>query len=145
MKTLLPTLKNVGIMSSRLGREDVEKMRRAGLSQGVNTTIAKVSDVHEIPGLYRNLVSEHKSEIIWIPDGDDHMMLDIGLEFLRESTLEDKVGLCVPSNGAGLRGALCTFQEEDGKITVYVNWRIAKIIGVTVPGGKNPLVTYIMQ
>jgi ABC-type uncharacterized transport system substrate-binding protein len=145
MKTLKPSLKRLGIMSFTLTNEDAQRFVRAGRSLGVTVTVGKVRGLTELSSLYRKLIVEFNTEMICIPEGDDKMMLGVGLDFLRESTLEDKIGLCVPTREAFAKGALCSFENDNNKFTVYVNRRIAEVVGATIPSGQSSTIIYIVQ
>jgi len=145
MKTLKPSLKSIGIISFNLTDEEAGKLARAGLALGVKTTVARVNDNHEISDLYRKLVGECNAEMIWIPENDDRMIRGVGMEFLLSSAIEDKVGLCVPTRDAVSKGALCCFQMDKNKYTIYINQRIAGVVGAAVPSQQDSRITYIVQ
>ena len=145
MKTLKPSLKRVGIITFNLTDDEAGKLSRAGMAQGVKTTVARATDNHEISGLYRKLVSEYNAEMIWIPESDEKLFLGVGMEFLLASAIEDKVGLCVPTRDDVSKGALCCFQMENNKLTVYVNQRIAEVVGAVVPSQQDSKIAYIVQ
>ncbi len=145
MKTLKPSLKRVGIITFNVTDDEAGKFVRAAMALGVKTTVARANDDHEISGIYRKLVAEHNADMIWIPEGDDKLILGVGMEFLLASTIEDKVGLCVPTRDGVSKGALCCFQMENNKYTVYINQRIAEVVGAAVPSQQDSRITYIVQ
>jgi hypothetical protein len=145
MKTLKPSLKRVGVITFNLTDDEAQKIARAGMALGVKTTVAHVNDNNEISGIYRKLVAEDNAEIIWILESDEKLILGVGMEFLLTSTIEDKVGLCVPTRDGVSKGALCCLQMENNKYTVYVNQRIAGVVGAAVPSQQDSKITYIVQ
>jgi hypothetical protein len=64
-------------------------------------------------------------------------MTGIGFEYLRESALADRVGVFVPQESMLAKGALCFVTTSGGKIKVYINQRIAQVIGATIPSDPS--------
>lgn len=145
LKSLKPSLKNIGIMESKLFSKDIESIARAAAGQGIKITVAKVIDVREISGLYKSLVLDHHVEMLWIPDAHDNLLLGIGFEFIQENAILDRIGLCVPVKDLVDRGALCSIEEESGKLIVYVNQRIALIDGLQSPTSQNPAIEFVAR
>jgi len=145
MKSLKPSLKNIGVMASALTPEEIASLGRAANGLGVKLIAAKVTDVRDISSLYRRLVDEHKVEILWIPDGEDKLLLGVGFEYLRENTILDRIGLCVPSRELVSAGALCSFERLNGKLAVYVNQQVAEVVGINLPSEKSASIAYIVH
>ena len=144
MTKLMPSVKSIGIISSKATDQFVQSVNRAGLSLGIKVFIAKAKSTQEIPKLYRMLL-KNEVKIIWLPDKDDAMLLDLGFEYLREITLEDKIGLCVPVSTMVPEGGLCSIQIEENKVTVYLNRRIAQIVGANIPDEPNSTIKYVLK
>jgi ABC-type uncharacterized transport system substrate-binding protein len=144
MKQLIPSMKSVAVISSKVTTELNNSIKRAGLGLGIHVIVAKVNSPREIPEVYKILLKS-EIKIIWLPDKDDAMLLDLGFEYLRETALEDKIGLCVPISTMVPEGALCCIQIEEGKIVVYINKKIAQVIGANVPEDSNGSVRYILK
>jgi hypothetical protein len=134
MKVLKPDLKIIGVLGSNLSDKNVQDLTRAGMAQGVTVVIAKPKDPREVGALYKRLVSDKKIQILWLPDGSDEVMMGISIDFLTENTAMDRVGLCVTEKKLVASGVLCSILTENGKLVVYVNKKIASVIGVAVPG-----------
>ncbi|GEM_PF-1983973 len=145
MKTLKPSLKKVGIITFNLSDEEVEQMTHASLGLGVKTIVARAAENREISGLYRKLITEYNAEMIWIPENDEKLILGVGMEFLLSNSIEDKVGLCVPTRDGVSKGALCCFQSENNKFTVFVNQRIAAVVGAAIPSQHDSRISYVVQ
>jgi ABC-type uncharacterized transport system substrate-binding protein len=145
LKSLKPALKNIGVMASTLTTEEIESLGRAATGLGIKVTVAKVTDARDIAGLYKTLVSEHRAEVIWIPDAADKLLLGVGFEYLRENTILDRVGLCVPARELVSDGALCSFKHDNQKFIVYVNRRVAQVVGINLPTNQNQDIAYVAQ
>ena len=145
LKTLKPSLKNIGVIASTLSDQEVKAIGKAALGQGIKVTIAKVTDVSEISGLYKMLINEHNAELVWIPDRSDEILLGVGFEFLRENTILDRVGLIVPTKDLVAKGALCSLETANEKVVVYVNKRIAQVDGINPPTSQDPSVQYVLK
>ena len=144
MTKIMPSVKMIGIISNRATDSFIQNTARAGLQFGVKVLIAKVNNPREIPDLYHTLLKDG-AKIIWLPDKDDAMLLDKGFEYLREITLEDKIGLCVPVSKMVSEGALCCILLEGNKVTVYIDRRVAQVVGATVPDDPNSSIKYILK
>lgn len=145
MKTLKPSIKTIGVMGSGLSDEAIELLARAGAGQGVGIFVARPQNAKEIAMLYKKLTVEKAAEIIWIPEANDKLMAGVGFEYLRENTLVDKVGLCVPTFALVGEGALCNFHSQEGRLTAFVNKRIAEMVGVSIPGATANTVSYVVK
>jgi len=118
---------------------------RAALGQGIKIAIAKVNDVSEISSLYKSLITEHSAELVWIPNVNDDILLGVGFDFLRENTILDRVGLCVPAKELVAKGALCSVESQNEKVVVYLNKRIAQVDGINPPTSQDPTIQYVVQ
>ncbi|MBI1807137.1 MAG: hypothetical protein HYR76_08825 [Ignavibacteria bacterium] len=145
MKMLKPGLKTVGVMGSNLTDKDLQEITRLGLAQGVEMVFVRTNESREISMLYKKMVSEKKVGMIWIPDAHDKIMLETAFEFLRENTLLDNIGLCVPDVHLIQAGALCSVQKEVDKIVVHLNKKVAGVLKVKIPEDPSPLITYVLQ
>jgi ABC-type uncharacterized transport system substrate-binding protein len=141
---LMPSAKAVGIISNTATESFIQSMSRTGHSFGVKVIIAKANNPREIPELYQTLL-KNNVRLIWLPDKDDVMLLEKGFEFLREKTLEDKVGLCVPVSRLVSEGALCCVQTDGTKLLVTVNKRVAQVVGVTAQDDANDSIKYSVK
>ncbi len=144
MKTMKADLKTVGVISSTITDKMTQDLTRAGVSQGITIVIAKVKDAREVASLYKKLVSERKIQMLWVPDAGDDVVMGLGMEYLKENTVMDGVGLCVPLKALVATGALCSVQSEDGKLTAYVNKKIAAVVGAAVPA-EPAGISFVMQ
>jgi ABC-type uncharacterized transport system substrate-binding protein len=145
LKMIKPDLETIGIMATSLSEKDIANYTRSSLQQGVKVFIAQPKDAREIPVLYKKLISEKKVQLIIIPASDDKVLLDIGYEYLRENTLLDKVGLCVQDAALLSTGAFFALDKADGKLTAYVNQRVATIVGAMIPKQENPSITFVAR
>lgn len=145
MKMLKANLGTVGVLSSTISNKTMEDITRAAAGQGVKVVFARPKEAMEIAGYYKRLVGEKSVEVIWIPDVNDQLLLGIGFEFLKENTLPDKIGLYVPDQKFVSSGALCSVLSVSGKLTAYVNQKIARVVGVSVPSEEGSAVTYVSQ
>jgi hypothetical protein len=144
MKILKSDLKTIGVIGSNVSDKMTTDLTRAAVSQGVTVVIAKAKDAREVASLYKKLVSERKIQVLWVPDAGDDVVMGLGMEYLIENTAMDRVGLCVPAKNLVAGGAMCSVQVEDGKLTAFVNKKIAAVVGASVPaeaGGIN----FVMQ
>jgi hypothetical protein len=144
MKTIKADLKTIGVISSVMTDKMTQDLTRAGVSQGITIVIAKAKDAREVSSLYKKLVGERKIQILWIPDAGDDVVMGLGMDFLKENTAMDGVGLCVPAKNLVAGGALCCVQSEDGKLVAYVNKKIAAVVGATVPA-ESAGISFVMQ
>lgn len=143
-KTIVQDLKHIGVLTSTLTEKDLESINRAALGQGVKLFVGRVKDPSLIASLYKTLVNDKGSQIIWIPTQDDGLLHDMGFKYLRESSVRDKVGLLVPNNALVPSGALCSVATEEGKVKAYVNQRIAEAVGASIPAGEGPI-TFVVR
>lgn len=144
MKTMKADLKTIGVISSNISDKLTQDLTRAGVSQGITVVIAKVKDAREVASLYKKLVSERKIQMLWAPDAGDEVVMGLGMDYLKENTAMDGVGLCVPMKALVGTGALCYVQSEDGKLTAYVNKKIAAVVGALVPA-EAAGISFVMQ
>jgi ABC-type uncharacterized transport system substrate-binding protein len=144
MTKLVPSLKFIGVISSKATDQMIQGTNRAGLPYGVKVFIAKAGTPRDIPGLYQSLIKK-EVQLIWIPDKDDEMVMEKGFEYLREMTLENKIGLCVPDTKMITEGALCSIQLEGNKVVAYINKRVAQVTGATIPNDPSGSVKYIIK
>jgi hypothetical protein len=144
MKTIKSDLKVIGVISSNISDKTTQDVTRAAVSQGVTVVIAKSKDAREVASLYKKLVSDKKIQLLWIPDAGDDVVMGLGMQYLIENTAMDRVGLCVPVKTLVAGGALCCVQIEDGKLTVFVNKKIASVVGASVPA-EAAGINFIMQ
>ncbi|HTX18070.1 MAG TPA: hypothetical protein VMG34_05345 [Bacteroidota bacterium] len=145
LKLLQPDLKVIGVMSSNLSDKEIQDITRAGLGQGEQIVVGIPQDPRDISQVYKKMVSEKKIQILWVPKSNDDLMMGVGFEYLRTNTLLDKVGLCIPDPSLLASGALCSVQIEGGKLTVYVNQKIASVLGAHVPTEESSSVTYVSR
>lgn len=145
MKNLMPSLQKVGIIGSTLTADEIQSLGRAAAGLGLKVSVAQVSDVRDIAGMYKRLVNEYHVDLIWIPDESDNILLGIGFEYLQESTIVDRVGLCVPTRQLVSKGALCSVEHDNGKLTVFINRRVASVDGIKSPTEQRDGVVYVLQ
>ncbi len=145
LKALKPSLKSLGVIASTLTDQEIKAIGKAAMGQGIKVTVAKVTDVREISGLYKMLVTEHGAELVWIPDKSDEILLGVGFEFLRENAILDRVGLIVPTRDLVAKGALCSLESANQKVVIYLNRRIAQVDGINLPTSQDPSVQYVVQ
>ncbi len=141
---LMPSAKAFGVISSTATESFIQSMTRTGHSFGVKVIIAKANNPREIPELYHTLLKSGV-KMIWLPDKDDFMLVEKGFEFLRENTLEDKIGLCVPVSKLVAEGALCCVQSEGAKLLVTVDKRVAQVVGVAAQDDANGSIRYVVK
>jgi len=134
MKALKPELKTVGVLAGSLTDKLTQDLTRAGLGQGITVVIAKPKDPREVVSLYKKMVSERKIQILWLPDAADEVVSGVSIDYLKENTAMDGVGLCVDDKKHIASGALLCVQSEGGKLTAYVNKKIAAVVGAAIPG-----------
>ncbi len=137
MKALVPTLQHIGVLSSTLKEDEIESIARAAKGLGIKVSVARVTDARDLAGLYKRLTKEYRAEMVWIPDAADRLLLGLGFEYLRETTVVDRIGLCVPAREFVSRGALCSVERENGKLTVYLNRRVANVDGIKRPAAES--------
>ena len=145
MKSLLPSLKNIGVIASTLTQADIQSLGRAAAALGIKVSIAEVTEIRDVASMYKRLVNDYHVDIIWIPDKNDQLLLGIGFEYLRENTVVDRIGLFVPSKKFVTKGALCSLERDNGQLTVYFNQRVASVDGIKTPAQQDNSVTYVMQ
>ncbi len=145
MKLLQPNLKIIGVLGSDLTEKEIQDIKRAGLGQGIQIVFGLPKDPREISSIYKNMVAEMKVQTVWIPEANDGMMMGVGFEYLRTNTLLDKIGLCIPNPDLLSSGAFCSVQIENGKVTVYVNQKIAALLGARIPTDETSSVTYVSR
>jgi len=145
MKTLKPGVVTVAVFSSTIDEKGIESWTRAGMSLGVKVVVAKPKAMADIAGLYRSVVKEKSAQMILIPDASDELMTGVGFEYLRETVLADQVGILAPQEAMVSNGALCFVTTENGKLKVFVNQRIAQVIGANVPSEPGASVTYVVR
>lgn len=145
LKMLKPDLESIGVLSTSLNEKDVQQYTRSSLQQGVKLYVAEPKDARDIPSLYKKLVAEKKVQLILIPSVEDRIMLDVGYEYLKENTLLDRVGVCVPDVKLIANGAFFSVTKEDGKLVVTVNQRIATLVGAAIPSQPNPSISFVAR
>lgn len=146
LKMVKPDLEVIGIMTTTITEKDIASFTRSALQQGLKIFIAQPKDAREIPALYKKLITEKKAQLIFIPSSDDKVMLEIGYEFLKENALLDKVGICVPNATFLASGAFFALDKADGKLTAYVNQRVAAVVGAMIPKPEeNPSITFVAR
>jgi ABC-type uncharacterized transport system substrate-binding protein len=144
LSKIMPSVKTIGIISSKVTDSFFQSTTRAGFSNGIKVIVAKVHSPREIPELYHTLLKDG-AKMIWLPDKDDDMVLEKGFEYLRENTLEDKIGLCVPLSKMVLEGAFCSIQIEGKNLTVQINKRVAQVIGAAIVDDPSSSVKYVLK
>ncbi|KAB2925924.1 MAG: hypothetical protein F9K22_01125 [Bacteroidetes bacterium] len=145
LKMLKPDLESIGVLSTSLNEKDVQQYTRSSLQQGVKLYVAEPKDARDIPSLYKKLVAEKKVQLILIPSVEDRIMLDVGYEFLKENTLLDRIGVCVPDVRFIANGAFFSVAKEEGKLVVTVNQRIAALVGASIPSQPNPSISFVTR
>ncbi|HTY09825.1 MAG TPA: hypothetical protein VMF88_02025 [Bacteroidota bacterium] len=145
IKILQPDVKIIGVMGATLSEKDVQDITRAGLAQGMQIVVGLPQNPREISDIYKRLLNEKKIQVLWVPKGSDDMMMGIGFEYLRSTTLLDKIALYIPNPDLLPSGALCSVQMESGKLTVYVNQKIATLLGARVPAEQSESVTFVSR
>jgi ABC-type uncharacterized transport system substrate-binding protein len=144
LSKIMPSLKVVGIISSKTTEAYLQSAVRTGLVHGFKVLAAKANSPREIPELYRTLVKSG-AKLIWLPDKEDVMLMEKGFEYLRESTLEDKIGLCVPLPNMVSEGALCCVLIEGDKLTVQINKKVAQVLGTVIKEDPTNSVKYVLK
>jgi hypothetical protein len=134
MKVLKADLKTIGVLAGNLTDKMTQDLTRAGMAQGITIVIAKPKDRSEVGSLYKKLVTEKKIQMLWLPDGGDETVMGVSIDYLKENTAMDGVGLCVTEKKLVSSGALCSVQSENGKLIAYVNKKIATVVGASIPG-----------
>jgi ABC-type uncharacterized transport system substrate-binding protein len=145
IKILQPDVKIIGVMGATLSEKEIQDITRAGLAQGVQIVVGLPQNPREISDIYKKLVSDKKIQALLVPKGSDDMMMGVGFEYLRSNTLLDKIALYIPNPDLLSSGALCSVQVESGKLTVYVNQKIASLLGAHVPAEQSESVTYVSR
>lgn len=145
MKIVNPNLKAIGVLGSALSDKNLQDIARAGLGQGVEIVVGRPKNAREISAIYQKMVSEKKVQMIWLPDVNDNLMLGVGFEFLRSTTLPDKIGLCVPNQSLLASGGLVSIHLESGKVTAYVNPQIASVLGASVPNDQSSGIAFVAR
>jgi ABC-type uncharacterized transport system substrate-binding protein len=146
LKALKPNLEVIGVISGNISEKDVSSLTRAAMQQGIKLFVAQPTNPREIPELYKKLVKEKKAQIILLPNSDDQMVLKLGYDYLKENTVLDKIGMCVPDQTLLSQGALCYFCKENGKLTVYLNQRVSVFVGIDVPKKEeNSIIDYVLR
>ncbi len=134
MKALKPDLKTIGVLAGSLTDKLTQDLTRAGLGQGITVVIAKPKDPREVVSLYKKLFADRKIQILWLPDASDEVVSGVSIDYLKENTVMDGVGLCVDDRKHVAGGALLSVQSEGGKLVAYVNKKIAAVVGAAIPG-----------
>jgi hypothetical protein len=145
LKSLKVDLQSIGVISSNISQKDVASITRSALQMGIKIFVAEPKSPKEIPELYKRLVNEKKVQIILIPASNDDMVLQYGFDFLKENSMIDKIGICVPDLSRLADGGMCFIGKEDGKFMVYVNQKVSAFVGVTVPKEENSSITYVLR
>jgi hypothetical protein len=145
LKMIKPDLDAVGIMSTSLTEKEIGSMMRSSLQQGVKIFVAQPKDAREIPTFYKIMISEKKVQLILIPNADDKLLLDIGYEYLKENTMLDRIGVCVPDVKFLSNGAFFAIDKENGKLVAYVNQKVAVLVGAAIPAQENPSITFVAR
>jgi len=101
MKSLKADLKVVGVVGTTISDKMTQDLTRAGMAQGITIVIAKGKDAREVASLYKKLVAEKKIQMLWVPDAGDDVVMKLGMDYLKENTVMDGVGLCVPVKTLG--------------------------------------------
>lgn len=144
MKVLKADLKIVGVLAGSLTDKMTQDLTRAGLQQGITVVIAKPKDPREVVSLYKKLISEKKIQMLWLPDGGDDIVMGVSIDYLKENTAMDGIGLLVAEKKLVASGVLCSVQLENGKLTAYVNKKIASVVGAVVPGEGSDI-SFVLQ
>lgn len=144
MKALKADLKTVGVLTGNLTDKMAQDLTRAGLAQGVTIAIAKPKDPREVVTYYKMLVSEKKIQTLWLPEASDVVVKGVSIDYLKENTAIDGIELFVPEKSLVQSGALCSAVIENGKLIVYVNKKIASVVGATIPGPDSDI-NFVVQ
>ena len=145
MKSLLPSLQNVGVIASTLTQADIQSLGRAAAALGLKVSVAQVTELRDVAAMYKRLVNDYRVDMIWIPDKNDALLLGIGFEYLRENSIVDRIGLLVPARQFVSKGALCSLERDNGILTVYFNKRVASVDGIKTPAQQGDGITYVLQ
>lgn len=145
MKEIHPDLKTIGVMGSAISGSERQEITRAGYSQNINIIFGLLQSIRDVPTVYRQLVSDHSVDIIWVPFHNDHVVIQDGFEYLRQNTLRDRVGLYVPLSDLVAAGALASIQNSGGGIVIYMNERVAEVVGVASAVEENDAITYVSK
>lgn len=131
MKKLDPQLGTLGVISSQQLNEDQRQaIMRAFIGHGITVVFGFPNSTREIPGIYRQLRSVYRIDAVWIPEDDDPIVLVEGFEFLRQNTIRDRVSLYVPRPELVASGAFASINTNGGSIIVYINERVASVVGI---------------
>jgi hypothetical protein len=134
MKVLKADLKTVGVLSGNISDKATQDVTRAGLAQGITVVVAKAKDPREVAVLYKKLVTEKKIQMLWLPEAGDDLVMGVSMDYLKENTAMDRIGLVVPEKKMVAGGALCSVLNENSKLIVYVNKKMASVVGAVIPG-----------
>lgn len=145
VKSVKANVTTVGVISSKLDDKAIEGWTRAGLALGVKVIIGIPKTIRDVPSVYKTLVKEKKVELLIIPDADDEVMTGMGFDYLRETALNDQIGIFAPKPDMVSNGAVCTVINDGGKLKALVNQKLAQMLGLTVPTETGPSITYVVQ
>ena len=142
-KKLKGDLTTIGVLSSNLSDKASDEIQRGSQQLGIKIFIAKPSDIKDVPVMYKTLVSEKKVQFVWVPTSDDPILT--AFEFLKENAIPDKIGLCVPNQSLLDQGGLIFVTRDNGKITAYVNQKMAAFVGITMPSSDGSSVNFVSK
>ncbi len=145
LKSLKPGAKTVGVIGAALSDADVQALTRAGMGLGLAVVVARPTNARDVAVLYKKLVSESKIDLLLVTAGGGDWFSGPSVEFLRENSLLDRIGLCVPSMEQLEGGALCSVQSENGKLVVHVNQKVAQVVGAAVPAEQSGSIAYVVR
>lgn len=145
LKSLKPGVKNVGVIGAALSDADVQSLTRAGLGIGLTVVVARPANARDVAVLYKRLVNENKIDMLLVTPGGGAWFEEASVEYLRENALLDRVGLCVPARQQLTGGALCSIENENGKLVVHVTQKVANVVGAVVPSEQSGSIAYVVQ
>ena len=143
LKRMKPELTTIGVMGSTLVDKNIDALTHAAAGLGLKIVVGIPRSMRDIADVYRELL-KNGAQVIFIPDGNDNLVLGNGFEYLRDNSLTDRIGIIVPQQSFVSTGALCSVTMEDGKLKAFVNQKIAQVVGANIPGGDDK-VMYVTQ
>ncbi len=145
MKEVFPEMKTVGVMvnDEQVNVDELKsKLERVSAQMAVSIIISHVKELKDVSAEFKNLTTNYKLDVLWIPESDDVLNNKIARDFLVKNSVIKKIPLVIHNEEWIKEGALLCLFKKEGKTALSVNPQTAKALGVTVPEKYIPQTTF---
>lgn len=135
LKTLQPSITNVGLLVSNDFAADTEAMtsvRRAAAGAGFKIFLGTVGSVRDVASKFRDLRAEGV-DAVWVVEGSGVMNDRATRSFLIENSTRGRLPLLAPSAAWVSEGAAASVEKNGSGLSVSLNQRVLSALSITVP------------